>query len=280
MNSFKLLLADGSSLKADTTLVMGILNATPDSFSDGGDLANETALKERVRQMINDGADILDAGGESTRPGHKKIDEKEELKRVLPVIKSIRKISKTIPISIDTQKASVAGAALEAGASLVNDVSALSDNKMASIVKRFGCSIILMRNEATGKDVIGGCRKQFEAIIRSAKGQGLKKDSLLLDPGLGFGDLKTANYKLSPGSDPLANILMILKIEEYSLGLPVVIGASRKRFIADITGVENAKDRLAGSLAAAVMAKQAGAAIVRVHDVAETVRAFKLPGSL
>lgn len=280
MNRFKLFLAGAAPVEVNRTLVMGILNATPDSFSDGGDLADETILKARVRQMIQEGADILDIGGESTRPGHKKVREKEELKRILPAIKSIRSISKTIPISIDTRKASVARAALEAGANLVNDVSALSDGKMAGVIQSFGCSIILMRNETTGKDVISGCRKQFEAMVGYAENQGLKKDRLLLDPGLGFGDLKTGNYKLPPGSDPLANILMILKLKEYSLGLPVVIGASRKRFIADMTGIEEAKDRLAGSIAAAVMAKQAGAAIVRVHDVSETTQAFKLPSSL
>jgi dihydropteroate synthase len=146
---------------------------------------------------------------------------------------------------------------------------------MAGIVQKNGCSIILMRNEPTGKDTVGGCREQFVSILKRSAHQGLDKKYILLDAGLGFGDLKTGNYKVSPGSDPHANILLIINIDKYSLGMPVVIGASRKRFIGDMTGVENAKDRLAGSIAAAVMAKEAGASIVRVHDVAETASAFR-----
>lgn len=275
MKKFKIYLAGGSVLQADKTLIMGILNATPDSFSDGGDLDNPKQLKERIRQMLAEGADILDVGGESTRPGHGKVEADEELARIIPVIKTIRGIAKDIPISVDTQKAAVAAGALEAGADIINDISALSDKKMAGIVKQHNCSIILMRNEPTGMDTVAGCREQFKKILKKAENQGLDKKYLLLDAGLGFGDLKTGNYKVSPGSDPHANVLLIINIDKYSLGMPVVIGASRKRFIGDMTGVENAKDRLAGSLAAAVMAEQAGAAIIRVHDVAETVSAFR-----
>ncbi len=275
MNSFSLYLAGGQAIEAKRTLVMGILNATPDSFSDGGELENEAVIKKRVQEMIQSGADILDVGGESTRPGHQKVSEKEELGRILPVIGVIRNVSKTIPISVDTQKASVAKAALQAGASMINDVSALSDRKMANVINDFGCSVILMRNKPTGQDVIKGCKEQFEKIVKKAEKEGVGKNKILLDPGLGFGDLKKADYKTSPGSDPAANILLILGLQKYSLGLPVVIGASRKRFLGDITGVEKAKDRLTGSIAAAIMAQQAGAAIVRVHDVAETIQAFK-----
>lgn len=273
--NFKIHLASGKVIQADKTLIMGILNATPDSFSDGGDLDEPEQLKKRIKQMIDEGADMLDVGGESTRPGHAKVGAEEELARILPVIKAIRDISKDVPISVDTQKAAVAEGALKAGADIVNDVSALSDKNMAGVVKKYGCSIILMRNEPTGPDTIASCREQFEKIIKNAKNQGLDKEYILLDPGLGFGDLKTGNYKVSPGSDPHANILLIINIDKYSMGMPVVIGASRKRFIGDMTGVENAKDRLAGSIAAAVMAEQAGASIVRVHDVAETVSAFR-----
>lgn len=280
MPSFKLHLADGRTIKSEKTLVMGILNATPDSFSDGGELANKRAVRKRVWQMLKDGADMLDVGGESTRPGHKKVSADEEIKRVIPVIKTIRKISKAIPISVDTQKASVAEAALQAGGSLINDVSALSDKEMAAVVKKYDCSIILMRGEPTGKDTVKGCRKQFEKIINNAKAKGLHNSRILLDPGLGFGDLKSGDYSVSPGSDPVANILLILRIKDYSLELPVVIGASRKRFIGDISGVEKADQRLAGSLAAAVMAKESGASIIRVHDVAETIKAFNNLGSV
>lgn len=275
MRNFQLFSADGSTIKSDKTLVMGILNATPDSFSDGGELSDEKTIEKRVESMISAGADILDVGGESTRPGHTKVSADEELIRLLPVIKSIRKVSKTIPISVDTQKAAVAEAALEASASFINDVSALSDKDMSSVINKYDCSIVLMRNEPTGSDLVEGCRKQFEKIVSFAKSQGIKKDRVLLDPGLGFGDLKTGDYKSLPGSDYKANLLLILKLQDYSFGMPVVIGASRKRFIAEMTGEESAKDRLAGSVALAVIAKQAGAGIVRVHDVAETISAFK-----
>ncbi|HET7672911.1 MAG TPA: dihydropteroate synthase [Candidatus Saccharimonadales bacterium] len=276
MNEFTLYLAGGSQLSADKTLVMGILNATPDSFSDGGDIADPGRLDTRIREMINAGADILDIGGESTRPGHEKVDAGEETARVVPVIRAIRKISKTMPISVDTQKVEVAEEALRAGASLINDVSAFSDKKMAEVVRKHACSVILMRNEPTGSDTVANTKQQFERIIEEAEKHGVDKKYLLLDPGLGFGDLKTGDYSLSPGSDPAANLELIRSISKYSHGLPVVIGASRKRFIGDITGEKDVKKRLGGSLAAAILAAQAGAGIVRVHDVAETVQAFKI----
>lgn len=273
--NFKIYLAKQKPLQADRTLVMGILNATPDSFSDGGELADQRNIKSRIKSMIDAGADILDVGGESTRPGHKKVNVYEEIKRVIPIIKAIRGISSSIPISIDTQKAVVARAALEAGASLVNDVSALSDKQMAGILNHFGCSIIMMRNEATGPDVVAGCKGQFARLVEKAEKSGIEKRRILLDPGLGFGDLKTNNYRALPGSDLNANMLLIINIGKYSLDLPVVIGASRKRFIGELSGEKDPKQRLAGSLAAAVMAAQAGASILRVHDVAETVSVLK-----
>lgn len=275
MNSFMIHLADGRELKSNKTLVMGILNATPDSFSDGGELYSQKTLGKRITQMLRTGADILDVGGESTRPGHKKVGSKEESERILPVIKTIRKISVSIPISVDTQKASVAEKALEAGAHMINDVSALSDPKMPGVVNKFGCSIILMRNQSTGSDVIRDCKKQFAEIVKKAGQQGIDKKRILLDPGLGFGDLSSGDYKALPGSDPQANLSLITGIDKYSLGLPVVIGASRKRFIGELIGASDVKKRLGGSLAAAMLAKQAGAAIVRVHDVAETALALK-----
>lgn len=274
MKSFVIYLAGGKKLKSENTLVMGILNATPDSFSDGGEISDKPALKKRVREMIDGGADLLDVGGESTRPGYEKISPAEELKRILPVIEIIRGISKSIPISIDTQKAEVAHAALSAGASFINDVSALSDKKMAEVANDFNCSIILMRGKPTGSDTLAGCKLQFEALVKKAEASAISRKRVMLDPGLGFGDFKKNDYRVSPGSDPQANILLIVGIQKYSSGFPVVIGASRKRFIGDLTGVKDPKQRLAGSIAAAIMAKQAGAAIVRVHDVAETVQAL------
>ncbi len=276
MNNFTIYIGGGKTLQSDKTLVMGILNATPDSFSDGGNLSRTKELRQTVTAMIEAGVDILDVGGESTRPGHNKVSAEEELERILPVIKEIRKISDVIPVSIDTQKAGVADQALKHGANLINDVSALADPHMPEIVKAYGCSIILMRNRPTPSDVISETRRQFEEIIKKAGDSGINKDEILLDAGLGFGDLASGDYSLPPGSDPLANIRLITHISDYSLGLPVVIGASRKRFIGDLADAEDPKNRLAGSLAAAILAKQKGAAIVRVHDVAETIQAFKL----
>lgn len=275
MNSFNLHLANGRKVEINKPLVMGILNATPDSFSDGGDLTDKKVLKKRIKTMLEGGADILDVGGESTRPGHNKVVAAEELKRILPVIKIIRKISKDIPISVDTQKASVAEEALIAGASFINDVSSLGDEKMAKVANKFGCSIILMRNQSTRANIISDCKRQFEKIIEKAKKNGVDNSRILLDPGLGFGDLTSNDYKSLPGSDPEANLELILRISDYSLGLPVVIGASRKRFIGELTGVKDAKDRLGGSLVVAMLSVQAGAAIIRVHDVVETNAALK-----
>jgi dihydropteroate synthase len=273
-NKFKIYLAGGKPLESEKTLIMGILNATPDSFSDGGELADKKLIEKRVKEMLGSGADILDVGGESTRPGHKRISEKEELNRVLPVVRIIRAISKTVPISIDTRKPAVARAALESGASLINDISALGDKNMAGVANSFGCSVILMRNQALGKNAVEDCRQQFKKIIYSAEKQGIAKDHLVLDPGLGFGDLKSDDYKALPGPDYKTNMLLVLSVQQYSLGLPIVIGGSRKRFVATLGSGEAAKDRLAGSVAVAVMAEEAGAAIVRVHDVAETAKAL------
>lgn len=275
--SFTIYLRNNKPLKFNRTLIMGILNATPDSFSDGGELASQSEIDKRIKAIINAGADILDVGGESTRPGHSKVSSSNEIKRILPVIKSIRKISKSIPISVDTQKASVAEEALKFGASFINDVSSLGDPKMADVVKSYSCSIILMRNRPIKGTLAEGCKKQFRQILDNAAGQGIEKSHILLDPGLGFGDLANNDYKTLPGSDPEANLALAIGIQEYSMNFPVVIGASRKRFIGELTGVDSAKDRLGGSLAIAMLARQAGTAIVRVHDAKETALAFNRP---
>lgn len=276
MNNFTLYFADGRTLRAEKTLVMGILNATPDSFSDGGEIADQAALEARINSMIEAGVDILDIGGESTRPEHTKIDTKQEISRILPVIKTIRQISSSIPISVDTQKVIVARQALEAGASFINDIGSLGDSKMAAVVKEFGCSIILMRNKALSEDVIEDAKNQFSMMINQAEKSGIVRDKILLDPGLGFGDLAKGDYKSLPGSDPQANLSLIKNLNGYSHGLPVVIGASRKRFVNELPGLKPNDQRLAGSLQAAVLAKRSGASVVRVHDVKETIQALSL----
>lgn len=258
------------------TQVMGILNITPDSFSDGGDLKNEKLIELKAREMIDAGVDIIDIGGESTRPGHKKVGESEEIARVLPVIKIIRKISKTIPISIDTQKSEVAKQTLEAGANIINDVSALGDPKMTDVAKQYDCPMILMRNRPLDpEDITGSCRRQFEEIIENCRLLGIDKNKITLDPGLGFGDLASGDFSALPGGSPSANTRLVLSLHDYSLGLPVLIGASRKRFLGTMSGQTDAKKRLPESLAYAVLAKYSGSDIIRVHDVAETIKVLR-----
>ncbi len=247
--------------------VMGILNATPDSFSDGGDLDDASVLDHRIRQMINDGADVLDVGGESTRPGHAPVDADKETARVVRVISAIRAMDSRIPISIDTQKAVVAGAALAAGADLVNDVSGLGQPAMGRLVSDAGCSVVLMRNESCHGDVVTSCRSQLQAAMVRAQTAGIQSGCIVLDPGLGFGD--------RPGADPEDNLALIDRIPDYAMGRPVLIGASRKRFVGAMMGGEpDPLNRVETSVELAVRAAKAGARLVRVHDVAETVTAL------
>jgi len=258
-------LASGKTLPITRPLVMAILNATPDSFSDGGRLNAD--LNGLVRKAIADGADILDVGGESTRPGHKPVAVEEELRRVLPVLAAIRRQDAGIPISIDTSKAVVAQGALAAGASFVNDISGLRDPAMPAVVRGAGCAVVLMRNQSLHGDVVNACDAELQALVTKARAAGISDDCIILDPGLGFGD--------PPGGDVEANMGLLRGVASYAAGHPVLIGASRKRFIGTMTGVGPASERIAGSVAAAVEAVRCGAAIVRVHDVAETVQALR-----
>ena len=272
MAKFKLKLARLKDIEAENTLVMAIINATPDSFSDGGELSTSGDLEKKIKELAQAGADILDVGGESTRPGHQKVPAAEEIERVVPAIKTIRKFSKTIPISIDTHKAAVAEAALRAGANFINDVSALSDPQMAEVVKKYGCSIVLMRNQPLSKDVIKSCRKQLAAIVKNAESGGISREQIILDPGLGFGDLAKNDFVSLPGGSPSANMQLMLELSAYSGGLPVLIGASRKRFLGEMSGQKIARERTVESLAAALIAAYSDAAIVRVHDAPQTSR--------
>lgn len=252
---------------------MGILNATPDSFSDGGRLATPEALDARIRAMVAAGADLLDVGGESTRPGHQPVAADEEVRRVLPVVAAIRRLAPQAVVSIDTSKAAVAQAALAAGADLVNDVSALGDAGMARVVREADCAIVLMRHRPLrGPDVVAAARDQLDALVTRAVAQGIPEEAILVDPGLGFGD--------PPGGDVAANLALLRAAGALSSGRPVVVGASRKRFLGTMTGEAVADRRVGASLAAAVLAVQGGADIVRVHDVRETVQALRVLGSL
>lgn len=246
-------------------LVMGILNVTPDSFSDGGRFLDPADAVQHGRQLLADGADILDIGGESSRPGAQPVPVEEQLRRILPVIRTLA--AEQVLISVDTSSAVVAEAALEAGACIINDISAFSDPAMPALCRRFQAGAVLMHMQGTP----GTMQEQplytdvaaevFTALTHRAEqliGEGLAPNSLALDPGIGFG--KTLEH----------NITLLQRLPELvQSGFPVLAGVSRKSLIGTLTG-RAAADRLAGSLAAALFAARQGAGILRVHDVKET----------
>ena len=246
--------------------IMGILNVTPDSFSDGGHFFNSARAVSRALQMAEQGADIIDVGGESTRPGSEPVLLDEELRRVIPVIEGIRQRSNVL-ISVDTYKAEVAEQALQAGADIVNDISAARfDEKMAAVVKKYDCPLVIMHMKGTPKtmqeqpfydDVIQEISDFFVERMNILTKQGISK--IILDPGIGFGKRVSDNLKI------------IQSFHEFKkLGQPLLIGLSRKSFLGRILDRE-VDQRLAGTLAANLLAIQSGAHIVRVHDVPETL---------
>jgi dihydropteroate synthase len=251
---------------------MGILNVTPDSFSDGGVHFDHTKAVHAALQMEDDGAAIIDVGGESTRPGAEPLAAQVEIDRVVPVIEQIRRRS-SVPISIDTRKAAVAEAALNAGANIVNDVSAMRYSAgMAALVAKSGVPVILMhmRGEpATMQqltdydDVVTDVKRELAAAVHAAVAAGVRREKIFIDPGIGFAKTFEQNLELLARCDELAAIA------------PFVIGASRKKFIGHLTGREG-RERVYGSLAAVDAAARGGAAIVRVHDVRETVEYLKV----
>lgn len=263
---------------SDRTYVMGVLNVTPDSFYDKGRFFDQKKAVKHALDMERDGADIIDVGGESTRPGASDIGAKEELRRVVPVIRAISKKVKAT-ISIDTRKAEVALAALKAGASIVNDVSALNaDPCMAGVVAKYRAGIILMHMKGEPKDMQASPRyadavrdiiKSLKKAIALAKRAGIKDDKIIIDPGIGFG--KTTEHNLE--------ILHSLK-DFKKLGYPLCVGTSRKSFIGKILGSEDPEDRLAGSLATAAVSAMNGANIIRAHDVAYTRQVLKIVDSI
>ncbi len=260
----------GFALALDRPLVMGILNVTPDSFSDGGSYIDTDAAVTAAIRMLADGADIIDVGGESTRPGAEPVSTSQEAGRVAGVIAALAEQGACV--SVDTRHAAVAAQALDAGASVVNDVSGFADPEMARVGAAGGAGLVVMhmRGEPrtmqespvytdVGAEVAAYLAQQASALERA----GVARDRIAIDPGLGFGKTTTHNLELLRRLPELA-----------ALGFPVVVGASRKRFIGEITGVAEPRDRLAGSLAAALEAVRRGAAVVRVHDVAATVQAL------
>jgi dihydropteroate synthase len=252
-------------------LVMGIVNVTPDSFSDGGHHASTAAAIAHAVQLIEDGADILDIGGESTRPGAAKVGEQEELDRVLPVIEGLRGIS--VPISIDTWKPEVMRAALSAGACMVNDVNALQEADALKIVANTDAAVCLMHKQGVPQtmqqqpqyqDVIAEVSAFLRLRMAAAEAAGIARDRIVLDPGFGFG--KTLAH----------NLTLLRELEIFcAWGVPVLAGLSRKSMLGAITG-RDVNERMASSVVAALLAVQRGAAIVRVHDVRETVDALKI----
>lgn len=255
--------------------IMGILNVTPDSFSDGGALADSGAAAARAFAMLEDGADILDIGGESTRPGATPVPAKEEIKRVVPVIKAIRKETDAA-ISIDTMKPEVAKAAFAAGADIWNDVTALrfAKNSLKTAVE-LNAFVILMhmqgdpqtmqKDPSYPRGVTAEVLEFFASRVFEAQNAGLPREKIIIDPGLGFGKTLRHNLELLAQIDRLAET-----------GLPVLIGASRKSFINKIDDKAAVDQRLGGSLAAAAWAASKGAHILRVHDVRETKQALKV----
>lgn len=276
---FRLRLRSRTLTLGERTLVMGVLNITPDSFSDGGEYLDEEAAVARALQLERDGADILDIGGESTRPGAAVIHTEEELRRILPVIKILRgKLH--IPMSIDTRKADVAKAALDAGAEILNDVSGLrADPRLAEIARRARAPLILMHMRGTpqtmqlgpfARDVIRDVKAGLRDALARAKRAGLSKTRVLLDPGIGFGKRPEQNFEI------LAHLS-----EFASLGCPIVIGTSRKAFLGRaLAGTDGppapTEERLLGTATTVTASILGGAHIVRVHDVAEIVRVIRV----
>jgi dihydropteroate synthase len=273
--AFRLSLPRAGSLElvAGRPKLLGVVNVTPDSFSDGGRFLDPDRAVEHALALLAEGADLLDLGAESTRPGGgvygagaREVPAAEEIDRLLPVLERLRPLT-SAPISVDTRKAAVARAALAAGADLVNDVSALGDPGMAGLVAAAGCPLVLMHSRGelatmqTGiafGDVVREVRDELASARARAEGAGIARAAILLDPGLGFGKTAEQNLALLAGTPELA-----------ALGSPLVVGASRKSFIGHATGAP-ADARLPGSLAAAAAAARGGAALLRVHDVAAT----------
>lgn len=257
---------------------MGILNVTPDSFSDGGDYSGPNAAVDRALEMVAEGADIIDIGGESTRPGAAPVSATDEINRTIPIIETIRKHA-DIPISIDTMKSEVALQALEAGANIINDVSAFeTDASMGEVAAQTGAGVALMHMKGTPKtmqdkpaygNVVSDISAYLQARMDVATRHGIARDQLVIDPGIGFGKTTEHNLALLRGLPELA-----------TCGSPILVGASRKSFIGHVLGRENPEDRLAGSLGVAAWLVSQGAHIIRVHDVIDTCDICRLMDTL
>jgi len=251
--------------------VMGVLNVTPDSFSDGGEFLDASVAVARGLEMVRQGADIVDVGGESTRPGSDPVPPGEQIRRVVPVVAAIHQAMPQVPISIDARLAEVAEAALDAGATLLNDVSALRDDpEMSRLAVERQVPVVLMHRLGESKtmqkdphyhDVVGDIRAFLSERIAAATAAGIDRGRLIVDPGIGFG--KTTRH----------NLEILRRLDEFAdLDAPVLVGPSRKRFIGAVLGIDDPKERAVGTAAVVAAATLAGVHIVRVHDVREAAQ--------
>ena len=272
-----------SLVSQDRTLIIGVLNITPDSFSDGGLFDDVDAAVRQAHQMAADGAHVLDIGGESTRPAtfgdHSPLPPAKELARILPVITRLVAELPHIPISVDTYKAEVARAALDAGAAIINDISGLTyDPAMAELAAEGGVPVIVMHLLGSPRDiplkpvytdVIADIKAFFDRQIAYALSCGVRREQIWLDPGLGFG--KTAQH----------NLEILRRLAEFqTYDLPIVVGASRKRFLGHVLGTDDPNDRKEGTAATVALSIAAGAAAVRVHDVREMARVARVSDAI
>lgn len=270
---YLLALKDGQLTLGDRTLIVGVLNVTPDSFSDGGQHFDLNMAVEHALKMQSDGADIIEVGGESTRPGSERVSVKDELARVIPVLEEL-KHKLNIPIAVDTYKSQVARAAIESGASIINDISALRfDVEISDVIAETGALLVLMhmRGEPAtmqkiepSEDIFAEIESDLTYAIRHAENRGVKREQIIIDPGIGFG--KTLEQ----------NLAIINHLERFnSFNLPLMVGTSRKSFIGRITG-RPADERLFGTAASVAAAIMRGAHMIRVHDVKEMVEVAQI----
>ena len=257
--------------------LMGVVNVTPDSFSDGGRFLGRDAAVAQAERLVSEGADLVDVGGESTRPGAPEVPANVEAQRVVPVIERLRERGCITPISVDTRKPEVARAALAAGANMVNDVSGLADPALREIVATSGCPAVLMHmrgtpadmsSRAVYDDVVGEVERELGEALARATRAGVREDRIFLDPGLGFA--KTAEQSL---------VLLAELPSLRRLGRPLLVGPSRKSFIGEITGA-GVKDRLPGTLAAVAACVLAGVEVIRVHDMAAARQAARVAAAI
>jgi dihydropteroate synthase len=269
----------GRLISGPDPVLMGILNVTPDSFSDGGEFFGVEPAVAQAEKMLDEGAYMIDIGGESTRPGSDPVSLEEELRRVLPVVQGILGARPEAIVSTDTYRASTAEAVLDAGARVVNDITALrGDPKMAGLVAERGCPVVLMhmlgepksmQRDPRYEDVVREVRDFLAGRAEYAASAGVREENVILDPGVGFGKTLRHNLELLNGFNVFVE-----------LGFPVLIGASRKSFLGKIPGSEDAGDRLFGTVATSVMAYEQGATLFRVHDVRANKEALEVAAAV